>query len=75
MYRLGSLQFAYINIIYLPKKIMGTKNKSSMTATTSNVVVVTNPKEKAFFFKLRERKMESLRKLEAIGMILNNVTK
>lgn len=54
---------------------MGTKNKSSMTATTSNVVVVTNPKEKAFFFKLRERKMESLRKLEAIGMILNNVTK
>ncbi|MCQ2087467.1 MAG: hypothetical protein MJZ37_05315 [Bacilli bacterium] len=54
---------------------MEADKKSSMTATASNVVVVTNPKEKAFFLKLRERKMESLRKLETIGMLLNNGTK
>ena len=61
--------------IFAKKKIMEADKKSSMTATASNVVVVTNPKEKAFFLKLRERKMESLRKLETIGMLLNNGTK
>lgn len=50
-------------------------NNLNTTTTASNVVVVKNSKEKAFFLKLRERKMENLKKLESIGLLLNNGTK
>lgn len=50
-------------------------NKVKNTTTASNVVVVKDPKVKAFFLKLRERKMENLKNLESIGLLLNNGTK
>lgn len=46
---------------------------SNLTQTTH--VVVTDPKMKAFLLKLRDRKMDGLKRLDAVAKILYDGTK